>query len=323
MLIDHALREFLTETEMNDTQYKNFLIQDIKSCYYKYLTTPQEYFLFGFKEHKDIAFRSSFLTDNYKIRSLIKITGEEVFYNELTDKMGFFQLTKTYFRRNVFKLSKESKCEDFMSFVACTPDIFVKPLADSFGKGAKAFSIRTPKEAQVIYNELTKTGKEWIVEQKIIQSDDMAQWNSTSVNTIRIPSFLYNNEFHIVKPVMRFGRKGSLVDNAGGGGLICCVDRNTGKLVTDGADESGRYYKIHPDSEKEFLGWNVPDWSDLMILVEEIHRKCMPKHRYIGWDFAHTSDGWVLIEGNWGQFLSQYVDKIGVRKDFDDYIGNR
>jgi hypothetical protein len=44
----------------------------------------------------------------------------------------------------------------------------------------------------------------------------------------------------------------------------------------------------------------------------------MPHHRYIGWDFALTDDGWVLIEGNWGQFLSQYVDKIGLKSKFMD-----
>ena len=28
----------------------------------------------------------------------------------------------------------------------------------------------------------------------------------------------------------------------------------------------------------------------------------MSDHIYVGWDFALTDNGWVLIEGNWGQF---------------------
>ena len=43
----------------------------------------------------------------------------------------------------------------------------------------------------------------------------------------------------------------------------------------------------------------------------------MPNYPYIGWDFALTQNGWVLIEGNWGQFLSEFSDREGIKESFD------
>ncbi len=43
-------------------------------------------------------------------------------------------------------------------------------------------------------------------------------------------------------------------------------------------------------------------------------------HRYIGFDFAYTPEGWVLIEGNWGQIISQYHNKIGQKERFKELM---
>lgn len=48
----------------------------------------------------------------------------------------------------------------------------------------------------------------------------------------------------------------------------------------------------------------------------------MKGHKYIAWDFAYTPNGWVLIEGNWGQFLSQFATGKGLRKQFEKLINN-
>ena len=80
------------------------------------------------------------------------------------------------------------------------------------------------------------------------------------------------------------------------------------------------YYEKHPDSGLTYRGWEVPQWQELLIMAEKIFRQCFPEHRYIGFDFALTERGWVLIEGNWGQFVSQYNDKVGVKEQFVRYL---
>lgn len=51
-----------------------------------------------------------------------------------------------------------------------------------------------------------------------------------------------------------------------------------------------------------------------------MHRELMPSHPYIGWDMALTEKGWVVIECNWGQFINQYADHIGRKKEFLRYV---
>ena len=113
--------------------------------------------------------------------------------------------------------------------------------------------------------------------------------------------------------------KRQIVDNAGSGGIISNVDSNTGLIYTDGFDENGKSYKCHPDSGLNFKGWQIPLWKELIETVKSVHM-AMSDHIYVGWDFALTDNGWVLIEGNWGQFLNQYVDKVGRKEEFLKYM---
>lgn len=39
----------------------------------------------------------------------------------------------------------------------------------------------------------------------------------------------------------------------------------------------------------------------------------------MAFDFALTPQGWVLIEGNWRQFLSEFVFKEGLKNKFIEY----
>ena len=126
--------------------------------------------------------------------------------------------------------------------------------------------------------------------------------------------------FFVGVPFFRTGRAGSCVDNAGIGGIFANVDATTGILYTDGIDEAGHFYEFHPDSKMKYKGWEIPRWSELLDTVERVHKQCMPHHLYIGWDFALTDTGWVLIEGNWGQFVSQYADHVGFRNRFMRYM---
>ena len=69
-----------------------------------------------------------------------------------------------------------------------------------------------------------------------------------------------------------------------------------------------------------FKGEQLPEWESLVELTRKVHA-LFPPHRYIAFDFAHTDKGWVLVEGNWGQLISQYVDKVGRKKEWHELMG--
>ena len=110
-------------------------------------------------------------------------------------------------------------------------------------------------------------------------------------------------------------------DNGGSGGVFAVINPETGIVYTDGIDETGKYYSEHPDSGVKYKGWQVPRWQELCEAVEKAHKNYLPKHHYVGWDWALTDQGWTLIEENWGQFLLQFVEKVGRKRAFLKNIG--
>lgn len=313
--INNALELFLNSAEKGNSALCKELKRDILRCHKQYQTSPSEYFLYDFRTVKDNKYRDSFLCDEIKNKVMGELVGTDVFFNELSDKLNFYNLTSKYFNRGVLLFRGNVPYVVFKKFVLQYKDLFLKRNSSSKGKGVKAVTVENEHDAKELYNKLEKDGGDWIIEEKIIQVAEMGQWNNSSVNTVRLPAILNDDKWTVLGPVLRTGRKGAVVDNAGAGGIIAVINPDTGMITTDGVDESGKYYMKHPDSGVSYKGWQVPRWKELLTLAEEIQRS-IPKHKYVGWDFALTDKGWVLIEGNWGQFLSQYNDHIGLKRYF-------
>lgn len=319
--LEKAFATFLTESERNDRKLVCRLKNDIIDCWIKYKALPYEYFLFDFKNRTD-AERGEFETDIDRIATLCKVCGKRMYMEEINDKYNFYLLAKSYFKREAIKLDHQSGDNDFVAFVRKYKDVFIKPLAASKGVGTHVYCYDNDVKSKTYYQHLMKEGDSWIVEERIRQCDDMAQWNPTSVNTIRIPTFLRDGKFTVIWTRMRMGKKGSVVDNAGAGGIVVNVDPQTGIVTTDGIDEAYNHFEQHPDAGLTFKGWQVPRWQELLQVVEELHRTVFPKHIYIAWDFALTDAGWVVIEGNWGQLLGQQTaSQVGEKRRFHELLG--
>lgn len=320
--LNKALDTFLTSEEKNDKILVKKLTDDIIRCWLKYQALPYEYFLFNFRNRSD-AERMAFETDMDRLATLRRITGEDLFLREINNKYNFYLLAKPFFRREVIKINKDTCISDFITFCKNHKSVFVKPLESSQGRGAHIFSYTDEVEASDYLKGLTEDESSWMVEERIRQSAAMAHWNETSVNTIRIPSFLRKDKFTVIWTRMRMGKKGSIVDNAGAGGIVVNVDPQTGVFTSDGIDEAFNHFDCHPDSGLVFKGWQVPRWDELLKTVEELHSTVFNKHIYVAWDFALTDDGWVVIEGNWGQLLGQQTaSQVGVREEFHKLIGD-
>lgn len=296
------------------------LKKDIKHSYYVCKANPEEYFLLGLADCDDEK-RKSFVTDKFMYMTMGKYVSRKKHDTEIEDKYNFYQLARTYFKREVMKVCDSSSFDEFVQMALRVQDLILKPLDAAMGAGIFAVSIKSKEDAKSVFDSLVTKGGSWVVEQKIKQSETMAVWNDSSVNTVRFLSF--NNKktgFHGMKPFLRTGRKGSVVDNAGSGGVFANVDVTTGRLSTCGIDEMGRRYECHPDSGVKFEGWQIPRYDELVSTVKEMHLNVMPDHPYIGWDMALTDEGWVVIECNWGQLVNQYVDHIGLKEEFMEYV---
>ena len=289
------------------------LIHDIKKSYVLHLAKPLEYFMFNFEDKTNVE-RKQYLTDYIKDTYLKKYAKIER-AKQLQDKFYVYEKMKQYYSRDACLVKDESDFGAFNVFIMGKTRFIAKPNAGSFGANTTIYNL-IDQDPKAVFNELLSFKTNWILEELIEQVPEMAQFNPSSVNSVRIPTFSTKNGYEIFGTFMRVGRKGSVVDNAGAGGIFVKVDEITGVIVSDGFNEQGDVFENHPDSKIRFKGFKIPYYEDLKAVAKKCHED-LPGHKYVGWDFALTKDGWVMLEGNWGQFLCQQTaSERGFKKEF-------
>lgn len=304
--LSQALKANLTEQELADRSLVRKLSNDIISCYIFMGASPEEYFAFEFR-YKNFQQRDEFLTNKTKSKILRAVTDPSKIWR-LRDKYIAYTLLKEFYKRDVCMVSTQDDLKAYTDFIHRHNRYFVKPIDGMCGKGAKVLSGDH-------FSELFESGK-WVVEEIVSQMPEMAVFNDSSINTVRLPTFLNHGVFTPLAPFLRTGRKGSVVDNTGQGGVFAALDAATGEIISDGYSEDNTAYPSHPDSGVRFRGFQVPHWDELLEIARKAH-SMLSDQRYIAWDFALTASGWVLIEANSaGQFTWQYATKKGVKKEF-------
>lgn len=313
------MSQFLSEDELKNTHKIRSVYRDICRCFCKYKTSPLEFFLFDFRT-KNSKERAAYISDRMIMKYAADKSGRKIHDKELNNKYNFYLINKDFFNRKVTLFDNDTSLDEFCETALSLRKLIAKPNTAALGTGVRIFEIQNLGQAQYAFHTLKDTGIDYVLEEFIKQNNAMAEWNESCVNTIRINSFLSHGKFNILCPFMRTGRKGSIVDNGGQGGIFASVDIESGIVTTNGMDEMGHIYTAHPDSGIIYKGWRVPNWLELIRLTEKCHRN-MPKHAYISWDFALTDNGWVMIEGNWGEFVCQQMTlKKGFKNLFKKYI---
>ncbi len=316
--IEHVFGIFLTDKEMADEKLKEEMRIDMVWCYYRFGAVPREYFLMDFP-HSDDKKRATYLTTRHKDNVMTEKVGRGKNWDLLEDKNMFYRNFGQFFHRDVFQFNEECTKEGFKEFCQKHDIMICKPIAGQCGKGVEILKLADhDNDSDKAYDYLKSKGS-FIVEELIQQDERTKQFNPSSVNTVRLPAFINKTGFHIMRPVFRTGRSGVIVDNAGSGGIFSVIDEKTGICRTDGYDEFGGIFECHPDSGVRYKGFQIPDWEGLLKFAEEVHRT-IPWYPYVGWDLAYTPNGWILVEGNWGQIVCEYAEREGVKKMFDDFF---
>lgn len=282
---------------------------------------PDEFHLYGL-ENQNECYCDCFMSQKRKDDYLISYYGP-IFRDVLEilkDKYVFYTYLKDFFKRDVSYIKSEHDRLSFLSFCNQHNHFFAKLNKGSCGRGCRVYTIENLEQANSIFNELVGSG-EWIVEEVITQDVAISQFNSSSVNTIRFPSFKKNGVVKSVFPCLRFGREGSIVDNAGQGGMFVSIDQKTGEIVTDAIDEKGNVFVEHPDSKISFRGFHVPQWDSIIETVKKAHLALPDNQVYVAFDLALSDKGWCIVEGNWGDWILQQASlQRGLRKEFTSLL---
>ena len=161
--------------------------------------------------------------------------------------------------------------------------------------------------------------KDYVIQEVLEQSEFMAMFNPSSINTIRISTYLRSNEAVVLTAILRIGREGMDVDNTSSGGIVVTIESN-GKLKKQAFNKFSSSVEklINNVSLDKFC---IPKYDNVKKKVQELHLQ-IPYFRVISWDIAlDKNDDPVLIEMNVfgqgidqqshaGPFFTTYTDEV-------------
>ncbi len=178
-------------------------------------------------------------------------------------------------------------CSKYDSFI-------IKPSIDSGGgRGVQKIELESEENRKNTVEELFSTyGLDFIVQEVIKQNEILASLNPTSINSMRILTYLREDEVVILSSVIRIGRKGQVVDNQNSGGIACGIDAN-GVLQKFGFNKAGEKF-IKSDSGIKFAGFVIPQFEDILSKVKQHHEQ-LPYFKLISWDATVDVNNSILI----------------------------
>lgn len=176
--------------------------------------------------------------------------------------------------------------EEALEIIKRYGKVLLKPTDKGQGKGIELIDFNNKyDEAIKIFEEKISQG-DFIVQELIKQSDQLAGFNSSSVNTIRVISLIIDNKVEILSKILRIGSKGSFVDNYSQGGMSRPID-DEGNLKTYAFVKENKVFvdnEGNPLVEEKIIGY------DKVISEIKKYHKRIPHLRMIGWDFAIDQD---------------------------------
>lgn len=309
--------------------------EDIENAFFH---SVYDYWVHGNNLREDIFYHFAEKSEEEK-EEYITFRNRFNYYNFLNDSIYETVFKKKYetylkfhkwYARDVIAIESEDDYEKFENFARKHKTFFVKPESLGLGIGVHKFEIlgcnikqafdTILSESGISKSESWSVGNRVVLEEKIIQTENMAAFHPSSVNMIRLTTILLDNKVHYLDAWLRVGMNGSDIAAAAEGEIYCGVDLSTGIVDTHGYTEFGDVYEKHPNTGITFKGYKIERWNEMLEMAEELAR-VIPEVRYIGWDLAQTEHGWVIIEGNEnGEFLGQLVYGKPYKKEFEKLI---
>jgi hypothetical protein len=282
--------------------------------YCKYGCLPTEYNFLGFKNLNKKG-KNTFIT--YRRNVKIQKDSNPKCIDVLCSKNLFNDYFSDFIKRKWIYITKDTTDEQINNFYNSLQEkkFIIKPNNLRGGLG-----IRIGHTIEELY-DLKNDGI--LVEEIVKNHESISILNPTSLNTIRVVTVVDNNNIpHIVAMTLRTGGKGSVIDNAHGGGTFYHIDLSTGIIDTPARDSYGNYYVKHPTSEMVMLGFLIPHFDELKQYSIDLASK-LHNARYVGWDIAITTNAFEVIEGNVypSSELSQ-CNNVGLYNTIKYYLEN-
>lgn len=175
-------------------------------------------------------------------------------------------------------------------------ECLIKPSIDS-GEG-RLIKFYTPEtiDKKELENDFTEMGANFIMQAVVKQHEMLSKLNPSSLNTIRVVSFFFEGEVHILSCILRVGAPNAKVDNVGAGGYACPIQMD-GQLNAKAVNRKAEWVEKNSTGVK-FADIKIPEFDKIVDTVKFAHTR-LAHFKLIGWDMSVDVKGEpVLIEYN-------------------------
>ncbi|NMH61499.1 sugar-transfer associated ATP-grasp domain-containing protein [Alteromonas ponticola] len=149
----------------------------------------------------------------------------------------------------------------------------------------------------------------FLIQDCVEQHPELSRLSPSACVNVRIVTVVHpGGKAVLTSASARLGRVGSVVSNAGSGGMVAKIDIETGKIVhcRNSYRIGAETVKNHPDTNEDIFNFQLPFWQEAVELCLNAAIK-LPDANSVGWDVLIQSDGPILLEGNhdWGIISEQ------------------
>ncbi len=325
-----TLHQFVNQLHKERNIPKAIIYKNIALHFFRWDTMLLDYFFMRFFEEKTDVGQYATIWDLYRFH--MKFNGKE--YIVFRDKLQFRKRFSNYITYPFLELKTTKDLPLLIDWIETNrfEKIVAKKPMSSGGKDIEVLAINRHENKQTIagkgslqYLELLFKRGYKLFEAFIEQHATMATLSPTSVNTVRIVTFLNNSqEVEIWATIVRIGL-GKSLDNFSMGGLAANVDAKTGVINSFAKLKDPfctKTYHRHPVTDAPITGVSIPFWADILTMVEKAALE-IPSVRTVGWDIALTRTGPTLIEGNdnWGKTIVELVTGKGLKRQISNWLG--
>ena len=199
--------------------------------------------------------------------------------------------------------------KDVISICENHERVILKPSIDSSsGQGIIVFELKGDKYSNgqffLTKEFLLNYGNNFVLQEIIEQHPDLALFNETSLNTLRIATYrsVKDEKVHVLSAILRIGKKGSNVDNAHAGGRYVGINVENGHLGNYICDQFGQKSVEWNGISFHTGSFRIPCWKDVVIFAKKVAQKVY-HHRLLALDITVNTEGKpILIEYNIGGF---------------------
>ena len=197
---------------------------------------------------------------------------------------------------------EEVSYDEFISGISNIENCIFKPsVGTDGGRGVDSFATSNGivKESGIdvktyISRFVSQGGKNFCIEKKIKECENLQCLNPTSCNSLRIHTYRNKAEGNVryISSYIRIGKLGNVVDNAYSGGI--CGQIHEGGILK-GA-KTVYPYKVYNKTEAgvDISNYKIEGFQNMVNTVVKAHSN-LPMFDLIGWDVAMDTDGRVVI----------------------------